>query len=143
VIQEERAPYPGFDEEEDGTEIDDIDLDFDEEEEQPFGAGTGAGLSATNRRAAEDIVERLREARGSTVVSGERLKVLHNVIDGQIEAKPLQALIRGVWGATSERKLKNEQAEALIFWGKQDDFVTEAEMVLALFEEDADARSDR
>ena len=141
VIQEERAPYRGFDEEEDETELDDFEVGIDEEEE--VGATTGVSLSAGNRRTAEDIVERLREARGSSVVSAQRVIVLHNVIGDQVQPEQLQALIRGIWGATSERKLKNEQAEALISWGKQDTFDTEAEMVLALFEEDADARSDR
>ena len=143
VIQEERASYRGFDEEEDETELDDFELGIDEEEDEEIGATTGASLSAGNRRTAEDIVERLREARGSSVVSAGRLNALHNVIDSQMEPKPLQILIRGVWGVASEKKLKSEQAEALISWGKQDDFVTEAEMVLALFEEDANARSDR
>ena len=69
--------------------------------------------------------------------------MLHNVIDGDIEPEQLQALIRGVWGVTLEKKLKGETVETLISWGKQDDFAMEAEMVLALFEEDANAGSDR
>lgn len=140
TVREERPPYPVFDEEDEELE----DFDFDEEDEdEDAGMGAGIGLSAANRGSAEDIVSGLREVAGSSVVSTLRLKALHNVIDGQVTPEQLQALIRGVWGVASDKKLKSEQAEALISWGKQDEFVTEAEMVLALFEEDGDARSDR
>ncbi|HLI06860.1 MAG TPA: hypothetical protein VKV40_09845 [Ktedonobacteraceae bacterium] len=145
ILQEEKLPYPVpvvFDEEEDEDEQEDFDLEEDEEE-QEASFGTGVGLSAANRGSAEDIVSRLREAGGSSAVSATRLKALHNVLDGQLTAEQLQALIHGVWGAASEKKLKGEQAEALISWGKQDEFVAEAEMVLALFEENGNASSNR
>ncbi len=146
TMQEDRLPYTVpvvFDEEEDdeaGLE----DFDFDEdEEEQESSFGAGIGLSAADRGSAQNLVSRLREAGGSSAVSPTRLKVLHNIIDGQLTPEQLQALIHGVWGAASDKKLKSDQAEALISWGKQDDFVTEAEMVLALFEEDGNASSNR
>jgi hypothetical protein len=143
VLQEGQAPYPVvFDEEDDETELEDFELGEDEAE-QESNFGTGVGLSAANRGTAEDIVSRLREAGGASLVSASRLNALRNVIIGQLEPEQLQALIRGVWGAASDKKLKSEQAEALISWGKQDDFMAEALMVLALFEEDANASSNR
>jgi hypothetical protein len=143
VLQEGQAPYPVvFDEEDNETELEDFELDEDEEE-QESAFGIGVGLSAVNRGTAEDIVSRLREAGGASLISASRLNALRNVIIGQLEPEQLQALIRGVWGAASDKKLKSEQAEALISWGKQDDFMAEALMVLALFEEDANASSNR
>src|SRR5579885_1368056 len=147
-LREGSASYPTpivFDEEDDELELEDLDFEEDEEEEEEQEASFGAsvGLSAAHRRSVEDIVSRLRESGGTTLVSASRLKVLHNVVDGQLSPEQLQALIRGVWGAASEKKLKSDQAEALISWGKQDDFVAEAEMLLAHFEENGNASSNR
>lgn len=143
-LREGPASYPTpivFDEEDDESELEDLDFEEDEEQEASFGASVG--LSAAHRSSVEDIVSRLRESGGTTPVSAGRLKVLHNVVDGQLSPEQLQTLIRGVWGAASEKKLKSDQAEALISWGKQDDFVAEAEMLLAHFEENGDASSNR
>jgi hypothetical protein len=145
-LREGQASYPTpivFDEEDDESELEDLDFDEDEDEEQEASFGAGVGLSAAHRGSVEDIVSRLRESGGATLVSASRLKVLHNVVDGQLKPEQLQALVRGVWGAASEKKLKSDQAEALISWGKQDDFVAEAEMLLAHFEENGDASSNR
>ncbi len=147
-LREGSASYPTpivFDEEDDESELEDLDFEEDEEEdeEQEASFGASVGLSAAHRRSVEDIVSRLRESGGTTLVSASRLKVLHNVVDGQLSPEQLQALIRGVWGAASEKKLKSDQAEALISWGKQDDFVAEAEMLLAHFEENGNASSNR
>jgi|SRR5579884_724545 len=146
-LREGSASYPSpivFDEEDDESELEDLDFEEDEEdEEQEASFGASVGLSAAHRRSVEDIVSRLRESGGTTLVSAGRLKVLHNVVDGQLSPEQLQALIRGVWGAASEKKLKSDQAEALISWGKQDDFVAEAEMLLAHFEENGNASSNR
>ena len=145
-LREGQASYPTpivFDEEDDESELEDLDFDEDEDEEQEASFGAGVGLSAAHRGSVEDIVSRLRESGGTTLVSASRLKVLHNVVDGQIRPEQLQALVRGVWGAASEKKLKSDQAEALISWGKQDDFVAEAELLLAHFEENGDASSNR
>lgn len=138
-VREGQASYPApivFDEEDDESELEDLDFDEDEDEEEETVSGASIGLSAAHRGNVEDIVSRLRESGGTALVSATRLKVLHNVVDGQLRPEQLQALIRGVWGAASEKKLKSDQAEALISWGKQDDFVTEAEMLLAHFEEE-------
>lgn len=145
-VHEGQASYPPpivFDEEEDEDELEDLDFEEGDEDEQASSFGASVGLSAAHRDSAENIVSRLRESGGTSAVSPTRLKVLHNVVDGQLQPEQLQALIHGVWGAASEKKLKSEQAEALISWGKQDDFVAEAEMVLALFEEGGDASSNR
>ncbi len=72
-----------------------------------------------------------------------RLQVLHNVAGSQLSSEQLQALIEGVWNVTSVKKLKVDQAEALISWAKEDDFVIEAEAVLALLEEEFYARGNR
>jgi hypothetical protein len=58
------------------------------------------------------------------------------VIGDQISPVQLQALIHGVWGVSSLNKLKVDQVEELIHWAKQDEFVSEAEAVLILLEEE-------
>ena len=88
-------------------------------------------------------LDELKEIRGSSVASPARLIVLQNVTNSQISETQLQQLIRAAWGATSLKKLKVDQVEALISWAKEDLFVEEAEAVLALIaEEDSYARSD-
>ncbi len=69
--------------------------------------------------------------------------VLNNVIGGQISDEQLQQLMQGVWKVNSTKKLKNDQVEALVYWGKDDNFIEEVELVLALLEEGDYARSDR
>lgn len=119
-----------------------IDLDLDE-----VGEGEEMEympeLTDQERTIAELVINRLKEARGSSLASESRIKVVHNVVDSQIGEEQLQELIQGVWGVTTLKKLKNDQVEALISWAKEDDFVSELEMVLILLQEDQYARSDR
>jgi hypothetical protein len=70
------------------------------------------------------------------------LKVLHNVTDSQISEEQLLQLVQGIWGITALKKLKNDQVEALISWAKEDDFFSEAEIVLLLMQEEQYAGSD-
>lgn len=117
-----------------------IDLDGEEEEEIEF----LPELTDQERAVAEEVLDKLKEARGSSAASSNRLTVLHNVINDQISEEQLLQIIEGVWGVTTLKKLKNEQVEALISWAKAaDDFISEADMVLALIQEEQYARSDR
>ncbi len=131
VIRETPASYPAFDE-----ELDDDEIDFEDEPEYPH-------LEEHEREIAQEILKRLQEARGSSVASPSRLTAMNNVIGGQISDEQLQQLMQGIWGVNSEKKLKNDQVEALVYWGKDDNFIEEAELVLALLEEGNYARSDR
>ena len=129
-VVREIPPASAFDEE----------LDLDEDEEIEF----LPDLTDQERAFAEDVLSRLKEARGSSAASDTRLKVLNNVINDQISNEQLLQLIQGVWGVTALKKLKNEQVEALISWAKAaEDFISEAEIVLALIQEEQYARSDR
>jgi len=129
-VVREIPPASAFDEE----------LDLDEDEEIEF----LPDLTDQERAFAEDVLSRLKEARGSSAASDTRLKVLNTVINKQISDEQLLQLIQGVWGVTALKKLKNDQVEALISWAKAaDDFIAEAEIVLALIQEEQYARSDR
>ena len=129
-VVREIPPASAFDEE----------LDLDEDEELEF----LPDLTDQERAFAEDVLSRLKDARGSSAASDTRLKVLNNVINEQISNEQLLQLIQGVWGVTTLKKLKNDQVEALISWAKAaDDFISEAEIVLALIQEEQYARSDR
>ncbi len=99
-------------------------------------------LTNQEREQAEEILIKLRDARGSSLASELRLKVLHNVTDSQVSEEQLLQLVQGIWGITSLKKLKNDQIEALISWAKTDNFDDEADMVLLLIQEEQYARSD-
>ncbi len=132
AVVREIPPGPAFDE-----ELDDEEFSRDEDEEFP------SALTEHNQHFAEDKLSSLREARGSAAASQQRLKALHNVIDSQLSEEQLRELVQSVWGVSVDNKLKNEQVEALISWAKQDAFVEEVEVVLALLQENTYARSDR
>ncbi len=131
AVVREAEPAYGFDEE------DDLDIDNVEEAEEPL------ALSVHERTIAENVLSRLREARGSNVASDSRLKALKNVVGDQVSNEQLLQLIQGVWSVNGLKKLKNDQVEALISWAKEDEFMNEAEVVLAVLQEDEYARSDR
>ncbi len=132
TIRETPPAYPAFVE-----EIDDTDLDFEDETDGY------PELTQHEREIAEEVLARLKEAKGSSAASPARLTAMNNVIGGQISDEQLQQLIQGVWGINSVKKLKNDQVEALVYWGKDDNFIEEVELVLALLEESDYARSDR
>lgn len=76
-------------------------------------------------------VDALRESQGATLTSPQRLQVLSNVVLSQISEEELRALIGGVWNIQTPKKLKVDQAEALISWAKlEDDFMKQVEAVL-------------
>lgn len=131
----EKQPTYIFDEEVGPEEMEELD-DLDELE-------LARDLTPQEQTLARNLLNRLRESRGATAVSPLRLQVLHNVAGSQLSSEQLQTLIEGVWSVTSVKKLKVDQAEALISWAKEDDFVIEAEAVLALLEEEFYARGNR
>lgn len=127
----DESPAPVFDEEIEPDEEEDFsEPEADDEEEYDL------ALTAEERHKVRTIIDSLREMRGATQVSNSRLKALNNVIGDQITQAQLLDLIRGVWGVQALNKLKVDQVEELIHWAKQDDFVSEAEAVLILLEEE-------
>ncbi|GCE10279.1 hypothetical protein [Tengunoibacter tsumagoiensis] len=126
-------PTRGFDEEvEPDDQLDDlIDLEPDPE-------FTPQELERANNK-----ISYLRELQGNTNASENRLKALGNVVTSQITLDQLQTLVRGIWNVTTMKKLKIDQVEALISWGKEDDFLSEVEAVLAVLEEENYARGNR
>ncbi len=134
AVVREMPPAPVFEEELDDEEFG-LELDDDEE--------FSSELTENERDFAENTLSRLREARGSTAASAARLQVLQNVVGEQLNKEQMLDLIQGTWNIAVLNKLKSEQVEALISWAKQDAFVEEAEVVLALLQENAYARSDR
>jgi hypothetical protein len=125
-VSDKRPGYK-FDEEED----EEMDVLYEMEDD-----GEDPGLSAEERLRAREIISKLQGLRGATSANPGRLTVLHNVVGSQISSEQLQQLLQGLWETTTEKKLKVEQVEALIAWAKEDDFVSEADAVLALLEEE-------
>ena len=127
MARDETRKYK-FDEEED--EEDELPLEEDDDNVQKMAM-------------ARIKLDELKEVRGTSTANPARLAVLHNVVNSQIDDEQIQRLIQAAWGATSVKKLKVDQAEALISWAKEDYFVEEVDAVLALIdEEDSYARSD-
>ena len=61
------------------------------------------------------------------------MKVLNNVVVGQITEEQLHTLILGVWNITTLKKLKVDQVEELISWAKREDaFIEQVEAILAV-----------
>lgn len=121
---------------------------FDEEDDEDFAPGDDedylSDLTEQEREHAQEIVATLREVRGSASPNEKRFQALRNVVNDQVSDERLEEVIAGIWGAASLRKLKDEQLEALISWAKRsDDFIADVDMVLALLQEEAYARSDR
>ncbi len=113
---------------------------FDEEDEE-----MEEGMKSEEQTAIARIkLDELKEVRGASAASPGRLMVLQNVLNSQISDEQLQRIIQSAWGATSVKKLKVDQVEALISWAKEDFFLDEVEAVLDLIdEEESYARSDR
>jgi len=113
---------------------------FDEEDEE---MEEKEEESEEQRAIARIKLDDLKEVRGTALASPGRLTALQNVLNSQISEEQLQHLIQSAWGATSVKKLKVDQVEALISWAKEDYFVDEVEAVLALIDEEGHfARSD-
>jgi hypothetical protein len=118
---------------------------FDEEEEEIEGveetnregeSDKGESQNSMSDALARIKIDELKEKSGSSAaVSQGRLTVLHNLLDSQISDTQFQQLIQGIWNATSDKKLKQDQVEALISWAKEDYFVDEVEVVLAVLNE--------
>ena len=118
---------------------------FDEEDEEMEEIEEGVGRKGEEQTAIARIkLDELKEVRGASAASPGRLMVLQNVLNSQISDEQLQRIIQSAWGATSVKKLKVDQVEALISWAKEDYFLDEVEDVLDLIdEEESYARSDR
>lgn len=132
----ELRPVYVFDEEINPDEEGALDEELDDLEES-------RELTVHERDRAKNLIHRLRESRGATAATGARLQALDNVIGDQVTKEELQGLVAGIWGASSVRKLKVDQVEALISWAKEDDFVNDVAAVLILLEEENYARGNR
>src|SRR5579859_7542263 len=107
---------------------------FDEEDDEAGEAQseTGEDENGMSDALARIKIDELRESRGNAVVSPARLTVLHNLLDSQISDEQFQQLIEGLWNINSDKKLKQDQVEALISWAKEDYFDDEVRAVIAV-----------
>lgn len=86
--------------------------------------------TGSERARAMQLVGKLRSAQGGGPASDYQRKAYHNLVEGQLDADQAAALVRGLWRIPPAR-LTSDQLDALIRWGKEDDFVDEAALVLA------------
>ena len=109
---------------------------FEEEDEEEYELPLDEEENG-HRQAAQNKLDELKNLRGGNTASPERLSVLGNVLDGQISEEQLEKLIKIAWNATSKKRLKVQQVEALISWAKEADyFVDEVESLLTLIDEE-------
>ena len=108
---------------------------FDEEDDEAEAAQDGKGEDENDmsETMARMKIDDLREIRGTATVGPARLTVLHNLLDSQISDEQFQQLIEGLWNINSDKKLKQDQVEALISWAKEDYFEDEVRAVLTVF----------
>src|SRR5262249_48170603 len=90
---------------------------------------------------AKEKIRTLRETQGTAIVIPARLQALRNAADAEVSNEQLQELVAGIWNLQTLKKLKVDQAEALISWTKEDSFVEEVAIVLSILEEEHHARS--
>jgi hypothetical protein len=112
-----------FDEEEDTSDEEAYELPVDNE-------------GNLHRQAAENKLEELKNTGGNKAASPERLNVLNTIVDGQISEEELEQLIKIAWNITNRKRLRVEQAEALINWAKEDYFVDEVKSLLVLVDDE-------
>lgn len=108
---------------------------FEEEDGDEYALPEDNTEADERLRAAEGKLETLRNTRGDSAASPERLNVLNNVLGSQISEEQLKQLIKAVWGFTGKKRLKVDQVEALIYWAKEDYFAEEVEKLLELLDE--------
>jgi hypothetical protein len=118
-----------FDEEDEEQE--DMEVEGEDEEQEAAAKEDGSMSEAMARIK----IDELRDLRGTTGANPGRLVVLHNLLDSQISDEQFLQLIEQLWNTVSDKKLKQDQVEALISWAKEDYFEDEVRAVLAVLNE--------
>jgi hypothetical protein len=96
----------------------------------PEPARAGGFTPAQKARAREMVAVFRAVAAGGSAVRSQHT-AFTNVVADQLSAATAETLVRGLWGQPPER-LGTDQLNAVIRWGKQDEFAEEAPVVLAL-----------
>lgn len=97
--------------------------------ETPAPAPEPAPESGARTRAMQ-LIGKLRAANGGGPASDYQRNAYHNIVEDELGKAPAATLVRGLWRTTTDH-LSSAQVDALIRWGKQDEFAEEAALVLA------------
>jgi hypothetical protein len=111
---------------------------FDEEDEEQEGQDAAAAKEeegSMSEAMARIKIDELRDLRGAAAANPGRLVVLHNLLDSQISDEQFLQLIERLWNTVSDKKLRQDQVEALISWAKEDYFEDEVRAVLGVLNE--------
>jgi hypothetical protein len=83
------------------------------------------------RGRAQALLERLRRLRGRLMPpGGDNVKVFRNVVEEQLGAEKMSALLYAAWRVSQPEQLSLDQINECIRWGKADDFEDEVDLVL-------------
>jgi hypothetical protein len=88
-------------------------------------------VALQERGRAQALLERLRRLRGRLLPpGGDNVKVFRNVVEEQLGAEKMSALLYAAWRVSQPEQLSLDQITECIRWGKADDFEDEVDLVL-------------
>ncbi|HEU5198949.1 MAG TPA: hypothetical protein VFU32_04890 [Ktedonobacterales bacterium] len=83
------------------------------------------------RGRAQALLERLRRLRGRLMPpGGDNVRVFRNVVEEQLGAEKMSALLYAAWRVSQPEQLSLDQITECIRWGKADDFEDEVDLLL-------------
>jgi hypothetical protein len=98
---------------------------------QPDKPASGGAFTPARKARARELVAGFRAVAAGGAAIRSQHTAFANVVADQLTAETAATLVRGLWGQPPER-LGADQLDAVIRWGKQDEFAEEAPVVLAL-----------
>ena len=113
--------------------------EFDHTQEQPLQGprppipirGERDLFAVQERGRAQALLERLRRLRGRLMPPGsDNVKVFRNVVEEQLGAEKMSALLYAAWRVSQPEQLSLDQITECIHWGKADEFEDEVDLVL-------------
>jgi len=97
--------------------------------------GSEPVLTSIEIAQARNQLNRLREIHGGAVApSARQLQAFANVVVSQLQPGLTRLLLQKIWRVAVPEKLTADQIQALIDWGKQDDFEEEVQRLLVVAE---------
>jgi hypothetical protein len=98
---------------------------------EPARPSAGSAFTPAQKARARELVAAFRAVTAGGSPARSQHTAFANVVADQLSAATAATLVRGLWGQPPER-LGTDQLDAVIRWGKQDEFAEEAPVVLAL-----------
>lgn len=110
----------------------DIEDEQDQNPRSPIPIHGERNLFAVQERGrGQVLLERLRRLRGRLMSPGsESIRSFRNVVEGQLGAEKMSALLYAAWRVSQPEQLSPDQIQECIRWGKEDHFDDEVDLLL-------------